>query len=71
MSARQNGELALSASCGPASTCAVFQFFAKVIVEVVFTPLTYLVVGALKRAEHEDYYDRDTNFNPFVLEEKR
>jgi len=49
----------------------LFQFFAKVAVEVVFTPLTYVVVGALKRAEHEDYYDRDTDFNPFKLDEKR
>jgi queuosine precursor transporter len=36
-------------------------------VEVVFTPVTYAVVGALKRAEHEDYYDRDTRFTPFSL----
>ena len=43
------------------------QFVTKVGVEVVFTPLTYKVVGALKRAEQEDYYDRDTNFNPFAL----
>ena len=44
------------------------QFISKVGVEVVFTPLTYLVVGALKRAEHEDYYDRKTDFNPFYAE---
>jgi hypothetical protein len=39
------------------------------MVEVVFTPLTYLVVNFLKRVEHEDYYDRDTNFTPFSLED--
>jgi len=44
-----------------------FQFAAKVLVEVAFTPLTYAIVGRLKRAEHEDYYDRDTNFTPFSL----
>jgi uncharacterized integral membrane protein (TIGR00697 family) len=44
-----------------------FQFVAKVLVEVAFTPLTYKVVNALKRAEHEDYYDRNTNFTPFTL----
>jgi uncharacterized integral membrane protein (TIGR00697 family) len=44
-----------------------FQFVAKVLVEVVFTPVTYRIVGALKRAEHEDYYDRRTNFTPFSL----
>jgi uncharacterized integral membrane protein (TIGR00697 family) len=43
------------------------QFVGKVAVEVVFTPVTYKIVNALKRAEHEDYYDRRTNFNPFVL----
>ena len=43
------------------------QFVGKVGVEVVFTPVTYAVVGALKRAEHEDYYDRHTRFNPFSL----
>ncbi len=43
------------------------QFVIKVGVEILFTPLTYKVVNALKRAEHEDYYDRDTEFNPFSL----
>jgi uncharacterized integral membrane protein (TIGR00697 family) len=43
------------------------QFVGKVAVEVVFTPITYKVVSALKRAENEDYYDRDTNFSPFSL----
>ena len=43
------------------------QFAIKVGVEVVFTPLTYKVVNALKRAEHEDHFDRDTDFTPFSL----
>jgi queuosine precursor transporter len=43
------------------------QFVSKVGLEVVFTPITYAVVGWLKRTEHEDYYDRNTNFNPFTL----
>jgi uncharacterized integral membrane protein (TIGR00697 family) len=43
------------------------NYFIKVIWEVVATPLTYKVVGFLKRVENEDYYDRDTDFNPFVL----
>jgi queuosine precursor transporter len=43
------------------------QFIAKVSVEVLFTPVTYAVVGWLKRAENEDYYDRDTRFTPFTL----
>jgi hypothetical protein len=40
-----------------------------VLVEVVLTPVTYAVVGWLKRHEHEDYYDRDTNFTPFSLQD--
>lgn len=39
----------------------------KVGVEVAFTPITYAIVGLLKRAEHEDYYDIGTDFNPFVF----
>lgn len=43
------------------------QWVTKVAVEVVFTPVTYKIVGFLKRAEREDYYDRNTDFNPFTL----
>jgi uncharacterized integral membrane protein (TIGR00697 family) len=43
------------------------QFVTKVAVEVLFTPVTYAIVGWLKRAEHEDFYDRDTKFTPFTL----
>lgn len=39
----------------------------KVLWEAAITPLTYRVVGFLKRAEDEDYYDRDTDFTPFSL----
>ena len=44
-----------------------FNWVFKVSVEVVFTPATYAIVGWLKRAENEDYYDRETNFTPFSL----
>ena len=37
----------------------------KVIVEVIFTPVTYWIVAKLKKEEQIDYYDYDTNFNPF------
>lgn len=43
------------------------NYIFKVAVEVLFTPFTYLIVNALKRAENEDYFDRETNFNPFLL----
>lgn len=39
----------------------------KVAWEVLATPVTYRVVGFLKRREQEDYYDRDTDFTPFSL----
>ena len=45
------------------------QFTLKVGVEVVFTPVTYKIVNWLKRAENVDYYDRQTNFNPFHLKD--
>jgi uncharacterized integral membrane protein (TIGR00697 family) len=48
-------------------TVMVAQFIAKVSVEVLFTPVTYAIVGWLKRAESEDYYDRGTKFTPFTL----
>ena len=35
--------------------------------EILATPLTYTVVGALKRAEGQDYFDDQTNFSPFVV----
>jgi uncharacterized PurR-regulated membrane protein YhhQ (DUF165 family) len=40
----------------------------KVSWEVIATPLTYRIVAYLKRVEHEDYYDYNTNFTPFSLE---
>lgn len=44
------------------------NYFIKVLWEVLATPFTYKIVGFLKRAEHEDFYDKDTDFNPFKLE---
>jgi uncharacterized integral membrane protein (TIGR00697 family) len=46
---------------------ATSNYVFKVGVEVAFTPVTYLVVGYLKRTEKEDFYDYDTNFNPFAI----
>lgn len=47
-------------------TLVFTNYLFKTVIEVLMTPLTYLAVAALKRAENEDYYDRDTNFNPFT-----
>jgi queuosine precursor transporter len=46
---------------------AMVQYVLKTGWEIVMTPVTYRVVGFLKRAEHEDYYDRATDFNPFTV----
>jgi len=41
---------------------------AKTAVEIVLLPVTYPVVRFLKRVEGVDYFDRDTDFNPFIME---
>ena len=46
---------------------ALAQYVLKTGWEVVMTPVTYRVVAFLKRAEQEDYYDRNTDFSPFTL----
>ena len=49
-------------------TVMVSNYVIKVLWEAVITPVTYQVVGFLKRAEQEDYYDVDTDFTPFSIE---
>jgi queuosine precursor transporter len=39
----------------------------KVAYEILATPLTYGIVGFLKKADASDVYDTGTNFNPFRL----
>jgi queuosine precursor transporter len=41
-------------------------YVVKVLYEAAATPVTYLVVNALKKAEGVDLYDTDTDFNPFA-----
>lgn len=43
----------------------------KVGIEVILTPLTYRLVKFLKVKEQEDFYDRNTNFNPFALNRRQ
>jgi len=45
------------------------NYLLKVGWEVVMTPFTYKIVNFLKGVEHEDYFDRDTNFTPFSIED--
>ena len=43
------------------------NFALKVAWEALLTPVTYRVVGFLKKAEQEDYYDTETDFTPFSV----
>jgi len=45
----------------------ITNYLLKLLWEVLMTPLTYRIVNFLKRAESEDYFDRNTNFTPFSL----
>ena len=47
-----------------------FNWTMKVLVEVVFTPVTYAVIGFLKRREGIDVYDEHTHFTPFSLRDE-
>jgi queuosine precursor transporter len=42
----------------------------KVGYEIIATPITYLVINWLKRAEQADAFDRHENFNPFSFADK-
>lgn len=46
----------------------ITNYLLKVGIEVLLTPLTLIIVNALKRAENEDAYDHATNFTPFSLD---
>lgn len=48
-------------------TVMVSNYLIKCGWEALATPITYRIVAVLKRAEHEDFYDRTTDFNPFTL----
>lgn len=43
----------------------VSNYIFKVLIEVLFTPITLRVIRWLKASEQEDVYDHNTNFNPF------
>lgn len=46
------------------------QWLIKTAWEALLTPVTYLVVGALKRREGVDIYDTRTDFSPFASSER-
>lgn len=49
------------------ASAVVTQWLVKTAYEAAATPLTYTVVGFLKRADHRDAYDRNIRFSPFTL----
>jgi uncharacterized integral membrane protein (TIGR00697 family) len=55
-------------AAGDVVKVALMQYVLKTGWEIVMTPVTYRVVGFLKKVENEDYYDRHTRFTPFSLE---
>ncbi len=52
-------------------TLIVSGYLAKVLYEVIATPMTYAVVNYLKRTEGVDVYDESTNFSPFAASDER
>ena len=49
-------------------TLVLTNYIFKCSMEAIMTPVTYKVVAWLKRNENEDYYDYNTDFNPFKIE---
>ena len=49
-------------------TLTLTNYLFKVSIETLMTPVTYAVVNSLKTLEAEDYYDRQTDFNPFLVQ---
>lgn len=45
----------------------VTNYILKVGIEIILTPITLRIIPALKAAEQEDFYDYNTQFNPFHL----
>jgi queuosine precursor transporter len=45
----------------------ITNYIFKVGVEVLMTPVTYFIINFLKHHENEDYYDYQTNYNPFTF----
>lgn len=48
-------------------TIIVSNYIFKCGVEILLTPVTYVITGFLKKKEHEDHYDRGISYNPFTL----
>jgi queuosine precursor transporter len=47
----------------------ISNYIFKVLYEAIATPFTYAIVKHIKKIEQVDVYDRNTNFNPFIIKE--
>ncbi len=54
-----------------AAVMILHHWLAKIAIEAAATPLTYGIVGYLKKKEGVDTYDKGTNFNPFLFRARR
>jgi queuosine precursor transporter len=48
-------------------TILISNYIFKIVYEALATPITYAIVRHLKKVEGVDIYDRNTDFNPFVI----
>ena len=49
----------------------LWHWLVKIVIEVIFTPLTYVIVNYLKKNESIDTYDYKTDFNPLRIIERK
>jgi uncharacterized integral membrane protein (TIGR00697 family) len=63
--------LAYIGTGSPVATMILHHWFAKTAIEIIFTPITYVIVNSLKKVEGFDYYDNEISYNPFSIFEKR
>ena len=54
-----------------ATVMILHHWLAKIAIEAAATPLTYGIVGYLKKKEGVDTYDDATDFNPFLFRARR
>lgn len=47
------------------------QYVFKVVYEIIITPVTYLVVGRVKKAENLDTFDTNVKYNPFGIHKEK
>ncbi|MFZ2523339.1 MAG: VUT family protein, partial [Minisyncoccia bacterium] len=54
---------------GALVTLILSIYLFKVVYEILATPLVYIIVNKLKKAEGIDVYDKGISYNPFTLAE--